>query len=64
MASASDLLVTMASSWPRSRSVRHGVDDAVVAADEPVVVGELIFAIRGDERGDVGVVARVAARTS
>ena len=28
----------------------HGVDDVVVAADEPVVIRELVLAIRGDQR--------------
>ena len=39
----------------------HGVDDAVVGADEPVVVGELVLAVGRDERGAVGLVAGIPA---
>ena len=51
----------MASSWPRDRRLGDGVRDVVVAANEPVVVRELVLAIRRDERGAIGVVAGVAA---
>ena len=60
-ASASDLLVTMPSSWPRVVSVATVVDDVVVAADQPVVVRDLVLAVGGDQRGAVRLVARVAA---